>query len=387
MNILYYSEVDVICIVIMLLFKKHMRQRKDRLSTENRTFNQMMNVTVVMCFADMIAGMARGRFFTGARVVIAVSNMLYFEMISAVGFLWMTYVLLQLGVIKKYKRDVSILSIPFIMISAAIVTNPLTNFMFSIDEKNLYVRGVGVYAHWLFSWFYLIATTGIILYKGFKEQDKRRRKAIFPHLNFVVFPAIAAVMQSLFYGLNCTQVGITISIVSIALIEQRNQALTDSLTGLNNRLGFYNYVDHHLLRQDESGLLIMVIDVDHFKEVNDRYGHLEGDRVLAEIADAVRSGCYHTEYNLFVCRYGGDEFLIAGGKLGQDAIHAVKEQIHGQLDRKNASKHCPVLLSVSMGGAVGLCHNFNDVERLISVADRAMYEEKERHKRSMETTR
>lgn len=82
----------------------------------------------------------------------------------------------------------------------------------------------------------------------------------------------------------------------------KNESRTDELTQINNRYGLYDYLD---AEKDKSGLLLALFDIDDFKDINDRYGHVAGDHILkrvAEITTEVLTGS-------FVCRYGGEEFV------------------------------------------------------------------------------
>ena len=226
----------------------------------------------------------------------------------------------------------------------------------------------------------MITTTVIILYKIIQEQNKKKRIKIVPLLCFIIAPVIAAVIQMMFYGVTCSQVGITISIVVVSLTEQNNKILTDTLTGLSNRYGFdkywENYMQHHLATK----LFLMMRDIHNFKQVNDKFGHLEGDRALADVADAVKRGCEETEAKIFMCRYGGDEFLISGCDCRQDEIMDLKRQINENLAEKNRSEHYPYILSVSIGISTGTCSDSDDIDHLLRMADEAMYDEKKQSK-------
>lgn len=328
----------------------------------------------------MVAGICRGQFFSGARLLIEISNLIFYETISAVSFLWMVYVLVKLKITRNYEKELFLWAIPFIIVSIAALTNPFTDFMFTIDENNLYNRNIGVFLHWIVSWFYMIAATAIITFKIIKEPNKKKREKIVPLLCFIIAPAVAAVIQMLFYGVTCSQVGITISIVVISLTEQNNQILTDALTGLSNRYGFNKHWENYLQHHAETNLFLMMIDINNFKQVNDKFGHPAGDRALADVADALKQSCDESSAKLSVCRYGGDEFLIAGCDCQQDEIMALKAQIHKKLEEKNRLENYPYVLSVSMGTSSGICTDSDDIEHLLRMADEAMYDEKKKSK-------
>lgn len=376
MTIIYYTEINLICITLMLLFANQIRYKSARLSSDSRVFNVILWTTVIMCASDMVAGICRGQFFTGARVLIEISNLIFSEAISVVSFLWLVYVLIKLKLIKHLKGQLFLYAVPFIAISIITLINPFTNWLFTIDENNLYTRNVGIYFHWTISWAYFVIATIIIAYKIVKERDKNKRKEIGPLLLFIIAPVVAAVIQMMFYGVTCFQVGVTISILVISLTEQNTQIVTDALTGLSNRYAFNKYWKRFMQHHSETRLFLMMIDINNFKQVNDKFGHMEGDRALCDIADAVRQSCEEATSKFFACRYGGDEFLIAGYDCRQDEIIDLKNAIHKKLEEKNSSNDYPYVLSVSMGTASGICMSSDDIDNLLCIADDAMYAEK-----------
>ncbi|MGN1099645.1 MAG: hypothetical protein ACI4S9_04825, partial [Christensenellales bacterium] len=261
MTVIYYTEVNLICIIILLLFSNQMRYKSRHLSADDRIFKVLLWTTVIMCFSDMLAGICRGRFFTGARFLIEFSNLVYYETLSAVSFLWVVYVFRKLNIFKKYGRDMLILAIPFVVMSVVTVINPFTDWLFTIDENNLYVRNIGVYFHWVVTWGYLVTATVVIAGKMLREGDKKKRKELYPLLYFFVPPVIAAAIQMFFYGVTCSQVGITVSIVINCLAEQKRQILTDALTGLGNRYGFYKFCENYIQHHSCPTLFLMMLDI------------------------------------------------------------------------------------------------------------------------------
>lgn len=374
--IIYYAEVNLICIILLALFSMQMRYRSDRSSAENRVFSLMLWVTMVLCASDMVAGICRGRFFPGARTVIAVSNLLYYEAISVVCYLWLVYVLIRLKIIKKHIRGPLLCVTSLLGISALTLSNPWTGFLFTIDENNLYTRSSGVWLHWLVSWSYLLISTGITVGVMLQKRNRHKRRKLRVLLYFIIAPVVAAVVQMRFYGVSCFQVGITLAIAIVSLMEQNTQMLTDPLTGLNNRYGLDRYWESYAQHNAEPQLCAMMIDIDSFKQVNDRFGHLEGDRALTDVAYAVQRSCESLLPRAFMCRYGGDEFLVIARDCNRTTMNLLAAQIYQRLERKNREEQYPYRLSVSIGIADGVCSEPEDMDRLLREADETMYHTK-----------
>jgi diguanylate cyclase (GGDEF)-like protein/putative nucleotidyltransferase with HDIG domain len=155
-------------------------------------------------------------------------------------------------------------------------------------------------------------------------------------------------------------------------------ATTDSLTGLPNARSLFLHLDSELARcKREAGpLSILVCDLDGFKQVNDRYGHLQGNQVLQTVAQALRDSCRSYDY---VARMGGDEFVIVLPSQKSPSLLAKIERFVTVVE-EIGRKLCPLAdLSLSVGEA-SFPGDGQDAEELLAGADRKMYKTKERHK-------
>jgi diguanylate cyclase (GGDEF)-like protein/putative nucleotidyltransferase with HDIG domain len=157
--------------------------------------------------------------------------------------------------------------------------------------------------------------------------------------------------------------------------QAESSATTDYLTDLPNARSLFLALDKELARckRDNTSLTVMVCDMDGFKQINDRFGHLEGNRVLRLFAHTVKDTC--REYDQ-VARMGGDEFVVIAGGLSPEAARKKADQLR-ELARQVGQEICQEdILSLSVGRAVypddGL-----DAEELLAEADRRMYIEKQ----------
>jgi diguanylate cyclase (GGDEF)-like protein len=158
-------------------------------------------------------------------------------------------------------------------------------------------------------------------------------------------------------------------------IQLKEQAIHDPLTGLYNRRYLDEMIAHDLSLAIRTGtpVAIAMVDIDHFKQVNDQFGHQAGDQVLKELAILLTGG---TRKSDMVCRYGGEEFLIA-------LYGSTVEQAGTQLDelrRKFAQlvTACGELrITATLSAGIAGCPRHSDsAETLISRADAALYEAK-----------
>jgi len=157
--------------------------------------------------------------------------------------------------------------------------------------------------------------------------------------------------------------------------QAESSATTDYLTGLPNARSLFLQLDRELARckRDNSSLTVMVCDMDGFKQINDRFGHLEGNRVLRLFAQSLKDSCREYDY---VARMGGDEFVVVAPGLPQDASAKKADQLR-DLARLAGREVCGEdLLSLSIGQAMHP-DDGSDAEELLAEADRRMYVEKQ----------
>ena len=157
--------------------------------------------------------------------------------------------------------------------------------------------------------------------------------------------------------------------------QAESSATTDYLTGLPNARSLFLQLNRELARSKRSNtpLTVMVCDMDGFKQVNDRYGHLEGNRVLQLFARRVSESS--REYDL-VARMGGDEFVVVMPGVTPDDAHLKAAHLR-ELAKDAAKEICGEdLLSLSVGQALYPTDGL-DAEGLLAEADRRMYSDKQ----------
>jgi diguanylate cyclase (GGDEF)-like protein/putative nucleotidyltransferase with HDIG domain len=160
--------------------------------------------------------------------------------------------------------------------------------------------------------------------------------------------------------------------------QVETSATTDYLTGLPNARSLFLQLDSELSRSRRSNqpVAVLVLDLDNFKQINDRYGHLEGNRVLRAVANGLKSVC--REYDS-VARMGGDEFVLvlAGPRPGE--LDGKLEQLRSVISQAGSELNVRSQLTVSIGAAHHP-EDGDDAEQLLSEADRRMYTEKRVHR-------
>lgn len=151
---------------------------------------------------------------------------------------------------------------------------------------------------------------------------------------------------------------------------------TDNLTKTFNRRKFYQVVDKEIERYKryETPFSIMIIDIDNFKEINDLYGHLSGDKILIQVADVIKS---HIRENDYLFRWGGDEFIILFANADYEIDLSISKKIENLIENTSFTDSIPVSIST------GIASYKNSLDTLIMTADQRMYHNKENKKRKL----
>jgi diguanylate cyclase (GGDEF)-like protein len=159
---------------------------------------------------------------------------------------------------------------------------------------------------------------------------------------------------------------------------------TDYLTSLPNARSLFFSLDTELARaqRTNSSLAVIVSDLDGFKQVNDRFGHLAGNKVLRYIANGLREQCGPADY---VARMGGDEFVILIPNFGPEELEEKIDRIRAMTRRAGDTTPEPAALSMSIGVAT-YPEDGSDAEELLGEADRRMYKSKRMRKKSAGVT-
>lgn len=169
----------------------------------------------------------------------------------------------------------------------------------------------------------------------------------------------------------------TMQELNAANLKLAEQSTRDSLTGIKNKKAFdeYLYTEGLLSKREQTMLSLVMVDIDHFKTINDQFGHLAGDHVLKLITPVMQE--YLKRPKDFLARFGGEEFaIVLPNTTAKGALH-VAELIRDALEHLEIfwdGKRIPV--TASLGVSSTIIQNADDIFRLIDIADQGMYKSK-----------
>ena len=155
-----------------------------------------------------------------------------------------------------------------------------------------------------------------------------------------------------------------------------DKSYCDAITGINNRWFFEDNVKRCLksLSRPGNSLSLLMIDIDYFKQFNDTYGHLEGDRCLALVANAIKGTV--TRVNDFVARYGGEEFVVVLPNTDENGARVIAEKLHENIRKCNiphVESNVASHVTISIGCATGHVDRQRSERDYIKHADEMLY--------------
>lgn len=164
------------------------------------------------------------------------------------------------------------------------------------------------------------------------------------------------------------------------LLRRANNELSlthsiDPLTGIYNRRGYFERISELMHGSEECNVILVSCDMDRLKEINDTYGHSEGDIAISAVANAIKAGCGKDG----ICaRFGGDEFILTVPYNAdkQRELSRLIGEIQMEIDKFNRSAGKPYEVSISVGGSYGTVTCIDDINELMRNTDHLMYEQK-----------
>jgi two-component system cell cycle response regulator len=168
--------------------------------------------------------------------------------------------------------------------------------------------------------------------------------------------------------------------------DTRRMATTDALTGLLNRRAFIEAVERERARSDRHAfpMSVLLLDVDHFKRINDVHGHGCGDAVLQGVARVLEGVARRSD---FVGRWGGEEFVVALPQTGEAGARVAAERLRRALAAAMHSGPPPDCRPLQVTGSIGIASSEApwSIDALVGAADEAMYAAKSRGRNRVES--
>lgn len=379
--------VNTFAAIILLVILVDVTHKQNRFMLDDQLlFVLLVVVNLVLLISDTATFMLNGQTFQGARGLNLLSTMVYYACTPIMSLLYLCFCDVKLGVpLEKRKHYALLYSLPGMINLLLTVLSVQGHYLFRLSEDNLYSRGSLLTLSFLLcSVLMAVAFFRVALYALRAKQDssqtctRRCRRNIYTLLGVAIPPLLGAISQIWFYQITVVWVSTVIGILIIFINMQNVEISTDSLTGLFNRRQADSYLQNLLQAPDrEQPLILVILDINNFKQINDRYGHIAGDNGLRMVANALQTECNKEE---FFSRYGGDEFIVIARHSQEAHILDLVSRINNRLTQYCKDLAQPYLLSISAGFAQW-SPQLATQDDLFAFADAKLFEQKKRLQR------
>lgn len=356
----FYVATSIICLIINVVLYANLLEnawRHEEILTFRRLLFEHGLLTVVTLFWSFAS------FNNASQPVLAMFRTANVLLLSVLVFSWVLFAEAYMGnpVKLKHKR---LLAVPvFIAPSIALVETlfgvgnvaPVYTVSFAVDCA------------------YLAAAMVHVAIKNIRaESAAQKHKYLFAFV-FMTFPIAGAAAGILIPNVQFIVVCLTPALVGVFIDIQGTSVYTDALTGLNSRYKIQQFLESHWSSCSiENPTLVIIIDMNDFKRINDSHGHNAGDDALVAMANAMKKVAGN-ERGLAIGRWGGDEFMMA--RLGKIDPEKVKVELYYALAEELAAKNLDYDLSLSMGYA-WCVDSKESIKSAIDRADKMLFEEK-----------
>lgn len=375
----YIIEINIFCLIILSsILMEH--KKNGTKSVRNMYFTNCIKCAIICIIENIISQILEFGGFSFCKSWIAFNyfiNIISYVAMTLCLYYWFLYSEFKIeSKLVKRRRYRCILGLPVFIIFVLSIISLKTGTLFYIDKNNYYHRGDLFFIHSFFIMAYPLFSSIHSIIKARKIKDYIKRKEIILMGVAILFPIGMGLIQFFDSSLPTVNPGITFIILFVNSKTRSLRISNDYLTGINNRNSLMIYLTNKVKNISYGKkLYLCMMDVDYFKSINDGYGHLEGDKALVLVANALKETASST--NAFIARYGGDEFNLV---VEADDIEYVKKVIEKlKTNLSDLTTNLPYKLTISVG--IGEYLNNDSIQALFKKADEELYKLKKSRKK------
>lgn len=363
---LSFSVLTANIISILLIGTLYLANRqKAEYDRDMRLLQQMMVTIGIANMSDCCVYYLAGSSNIVIKVLVFLSGSGLFLGNVMIGYLWAKFIMVHMNIPfsdirRNIYRTIGLISIVLLVIN---IFYPL---VFSVSDGR-YQRGFAYIIFLIFAAFYILDS----LYLYVKRVKKNGSLKLFPVHIFLIPVILGVVIQTFFVEIAITWTSIAISVAGIMTALKNEIIFTDCLTGLYNR-EYLKFLHKRACNKKDCWVSGIMIDLNGFKQINDNYGHAEGDLALCIVADLLRKS--FSEYSV-VTRYAGDEFVIMLNTTDDQLIQKIIKSAKKNFVTENEKNDKLYQLSASMGYAITNLSN-ETIDDFMNRIDEQMYQDK-----------
>lgn len=376
-NLLYgllYLEINLMA-SLLVIFICHKTLGISKMVSQ-RNFSHAITAEIVFFLSDTAAALISCGILPLGEAGLIAAKTVYFFSTALMCFCWFIYFEHMRGsLFVNSKKKILVSSCLVWIMGVLLLVNLFTGIFFYVED-GVYRRGTWFVLQYLLAYVYVFGASGHAMAGINKKENLSQKKLLTSLALFPIAPAGAGIIQFIFPQLPVACAALSFATLILYQNWVDDMISVDPLTRLSNRKQLAFHYEQWQRRDEPTALYLLLVDADRFKEINDKYGHTQGDAALVMIADTLRISCEGMHYKANIARYGGDEFVILVRADIIEEIKQIKKRVYRNLADITARCELPYNLSVSIG--ITKVDKRKSLKEAIEKADAAMYEEKKK---------
>lgn len=365
-----YCTVSLVCVFI-LVYCIIVTNRSAEHSSELLFYKLTMCAAALCAVTDIFFALREYGMLQLGHLLHYTSEILYSIGSISGAFCWFIYSeKKQRSQIGESDKLIRICAVPFALMCLFTLTTPLHKLCFSFSDSQ-YIRGI-------LNVPFTAICTAFIVYSGIKAFIHSLKKEYHSRKAFLRYMFIYTLLLACAQWIQISAGSIipfrilfaTVLFVFITLHGMCETVTIDAVSHINNRFSLNRVLEDKILAK--AGFWLTMIDIDEFKQINDRYGHAYGDEAIAHTATAITRA---VPRHYFVARYGGDEFAVVAPLEEGPRISTLESNIQSELIKVTKENSCPFSVNITAGYAAWN-DQINNIPDMIEAADRVLYEKK-----------
>jgi diguanylate cyclase (GGDEF)-like protein len=359
------------CFIIVLISIDYIRKYNTN-AFQRKIFLAVLGVALAASLTDFTSRFAAGRPGYVVQTVIYLAVTLFLSAQNAAYYL--SVILIDYFAFKnsgRTKKLIKIVIVFLVLHFISLIANLPLGFYFSVPSNNIYTPGPLYGFRLVISYFSIVFIIIDVLVSA-KHFTKAQVSLI---VFFSLLAGSGAALDILLGAGSLAWPCFAAGLLYLYFFIIRTDSKIDPLTGLGNRYSFNEFIDKLSRQNTKESFSVVMIDMDHFKQINDTLGHLEGDNALRDMA-AIIKGCIRSSD--FAARYGGDEFVLAVNV--EYDIGRLMGRIRQTIDLQNEKHGRPYRIEMSYGCDVFTTNSGQSIQEFLEHVDRLMYKNKQEKK-------
>jgi diguanylate cyclase (GGDEF)-like protein len=362
-------------LIFILIFVDYIRKYNTD-SFQRKLFLNVLILAFISLIANAIFSSLEG--YPGGKVYYFLNGLLILYYVFQTASFYYVFLLFDYLAFKNKDRTRFITRIVwaiFVLHGLVLVLNVPLSFYFYISENNVFHRGNLFFIRLVVSY----APTVFFLVDLIPSFKTLRHSQIYLVILLFLLAGTGSVIDLILGTRSLIWPCFSSALLYFYFFIIKTDSKMDTLTGIGNRYSFNEFIDNlsrQSARSSAQSYAIVMIDMDHFKQINDTLGHLEGDNALRDMAAIIKGCVRHSD---FAARYGGDEFVLA--TRAEHDITKLMERLQQAIDLQNGKKTRPYKIEISYGYDVFTPNGDQSIEKFLAHIDSLMYQHKAERRR------